>query len=216
MPATTDSSTRICEVATRLFARRGFAGTSLQHIADELGVTKPSLLYHYASKDALRDAVLDGVFAHWRETLPKLLEAVNGGEDRFDTLAAELIRFFRSDPDRARLLYREILDRPDFMRVAIAENVKPWIVLVAGYLHEGQETGMIYADVDAEAYLLHAIGMVITSFAGSPAIEATLAEEGGEEGASQERFLRELLRLIRRGLFVSRPTASDTVLADSP
>lgn len=41
------------ETAARLFAVRGFAGTSLQDIADEMGITRPALYYYVASKDDL-------------------------------------------------------------------------------------------------------------------------------------------------------------------
>src|SRR5206468_2845368 len=41
------------EHATRLFAERGFAGTSLQDIADALGITRPALYYYVKSKDEL-------------------------------------------------------------------------------------------------------------------------------------------------------------------
>src|ERR1700748_1482449 len=43
----------IYEHATRLFAERGFAGTSLQDIADALGITRPALYYYVKSKDEL-------------------------------------------------------------------------------------------------------------------------------------------------------------------
>jgi len=43
----------IYEHAIRLFAERGFAGTSLQDIADALGVTRPALYYYVKSKDEL-------------------------------------------------------------------------------------------------------------------------------------------------------------------
>jgi AcrR family transcriptional regulator len=45
-------------VATELFASAGYAGTSLQQIADAAGYSKSSVLYHFASKEALLDAVL--------------------------------------------------------------------------------------------------------------------------------------------------------------
>lgn len=45
-------------VALEQFATRGFAGTSLQQIADVAGYSKSSVLYHFASKEALLDAVL--------------------------------------------------------------------------------------------------------------------------------------------------------------
>ena len=43
----------IYEQATRLFAERGFAGTSLQDIADAMGITRPALYYYVKSKDEL-------------------------------------------------------------------------------------------------------------------------------------------------------------------
>ena len=43
----------IYERAIRLFADRGFAGTSLQDIADALGITRPALYYYVKSKDEL-------------------------------------------------------------------------------------------------------------------------------------------------------------------
>jgi AcrR family transcriptional regulator len=44
---------QIYEQATRLFAERGFAGTSLQDIADAMGMTRPSLYYYVKNKDQL-------------------------------------------------------------------------------------------------------------------------------------------------------------------
>jgi AcrR family transcriptional regulator len=44
---------RIQEVARNLFARQGVQRTSLQDIADELGITKPALYYHFASREEL-------------------------------------------------------------------------------------------------------------------------------------------------------------------
>lgn len=41
------------ETAAKLFAVRGFAGTSLQDIADEMGITRPALYYYVRSKDDL-------------------------------------------------------------------------------------------------------------------------------------------------------------------
>lgn len=45
-------------MALEQFASVGFAGTSLQQIADAAGVAKSSVLYHFASKEALLHAVL--------------------------------------------------------------------------------------------------------------------------------------------------------------
>lgn len=50
---------RIIDVAVRFIARNGARGTSLGDIAAEAGVSQAGLLYHFGSKDALLNAVLD-------------------------------------------------------------------------------------------------------------------------------------------------------------
>ena len=53
---------QILETARRLFAERGYDATSLQMIADEMGLTKAAVYYHFRAKSELRDAIrLPGV-----------------------------------------------------------------------------------------------------------------------------------------------------------
>ena len=49
----TDTRQEIISEASRLFAESGFKGTSLQDIAREVGVSKATLLYHFATKEAI-------------------------------------------------------------------------------------------------------------------------------------------------------------------
>jgi AcrR family transcriptional regulator len=48
----------IVDRAAALFARHGFAQTSVQSVADAVGLSKAGLLHHFPSKQALWDAVL--------------------------------------------------------------------------------------------------------------------------------------------------------------
>src|ERR1700734_2799504 len=112
----TDVRARSLAAATRLFAEKGFDGTSIQLIADAVGVSKPAVLHHFPSKEDLRRAVLDGILQHWQSVLPRLLLAASASEDPFDAVLRELHRFFTSEPVRARFLAREFFDRPDDMK----------------------------------------------------------------------------------------------------
>ncbi|RBY87785.1 TetR/AcrR family transcriptional regulator [Blastococcus sp. TF02A-30] len=49
----------ILDRAAALFARQGFAKTSVQDVADAVGLSKAGLLHHYPSKDALHRSVLE-------------------------------------------------------------------------------------------------------------------------------------------------------------
>jgi AcrR family transcriptional regulator len=48
-----DTRARIQAVARELFLQQGVQNTSLRQISDRLGITKPALYYHFASRDDL-------------------------------------------------------------------------------------------------------------------------------------------------------------------
>jgi AcrR family transcriptional regulator len=57
-----DSAVRVLDAALELFTEHGFDGTSLQQIADRLGVTKAAVYYHFRSKDDLLSALVEPAF----------------------------------------------------------------------------------------------------------------------------------------------------------
>ena len=195
---------QILESATRLMAARGFEAMSLQAIADEVGIRKPSILYHFASKDALRGAVLDRLLAHWGVVLPRLLMAsARDGAGRFEALMGELVAFFAADADRARLLVRELLDRPAAMRDYLAEFVAPWIHMVAEQIRKSQARALVAADIDPEAYVVQVVALTLGSMATAP--ETAVLVDADDAEAAQVRCRRELIRTARVALFGREP-----------
>jgi AcrR family transcriptional regulator len=57
-PAATDTRQRLIDIAAALFTRHSFAGTSLQMIADEFGVTKAAVYHHFHTREELLTAVV--------------------------------------------------------------------------------------------------------------------------------------------------------------
>jgi AcrR family transcriptional regulator len=53
---------RVLDAALELFGEHGFEGTSLQDIADRLGVTKAAVYYHFHTKDELLLALIQPAF----------------------------------------------------------------------------------------------------------------------------------------------------------
>jgi AcrR family transcriptional regulator len=70
------------EVAAKLFASRGYAGTSLQDIADELGVSRPSLYYYFSSKEEILASLVEEVtvFSHQQSERVAANADANPGE----------------------------------------------------------------------------------------------------------------------------------------
>jgi AcrR family transcriptional regulator len=192
-----DARAAILGAATRLFAAHGFDGTALQDVADAVGVTKPAVLHHFPSKEHIREAVLAAILEHWQRTLPRLLLAATAGEERFEAVFGELHRFFAADGDRARVVLRETLDRPAEAKKLLAGPVRPWIQAIAGYIRSGQASGRHHAEVDAEAYVLHMLQLVLAATAASPVTNAILGE------GARARYDRELARIAHTSLFLT-------------
>lgn len=203
-----DVRTQILYEATRLFAANGFDGTPLQAIADEVGIAKPSLLYHFPSKDELRRGVLDQVMSHWNEVLPRLLQAATTGEHRFESLIRELVGFFVADPDRARLLVREMLDRPEEMELLFRQYLGPWMKILSDYIRSGQREGIIHADLDPEAYILEIMQLVVGTIAIGDVVESLLGDFG-DERSPRHRQTDEVIRVARASLFIEPHAPTD-------
>ncbi|RME21659.1 MAG: TetR/AcrR family transcriptional regulator [Deltaproteobacteria bacterium] len=186
---------RILAEATRLFASRGFSATSLQAIADAAGITKPTLVYHFGSKDRLRDAVIDALLDHWREELPQLMRAAQAGGTRLDALMAAFFAFFRRDPRRPRLLLRAALDRPDALRDRLRQHLQPWTGLLTQAIRAGQAQGLLRPATDPEAFTV----LVISAALGVVALGEHTAALVSPEPSTQAQQ-DELIRVARSAL----------------
>jgi AcrR family transcriptional regulator len=109
----------IVEHAARLFAERGFAGTSVQDIADAVGVSRPALYYYFKSKDELLASlvteVTEGAAAQIRAVAR---DGDKNATERLRSIAALLASWRAEQPGRFLLLVRsESVLPPDLARV---------------------------------------------------------------------------------------------------
>ncbi|MBV8078591.1 MAG: TetR/AcrR family transcriptional regulator [Planctomycetaceae bacterium] len=111
--ATADSAGRgpgamarhIASVAARLFATRGYDATSVRTIVEEAGVTKPTLYYHFGSKEGLAQALLTVPMTELVAANRAILEAVSDPVEALARIIEAHFAFCREDPDRARFLF---------------------------------------------------------------------------------------------------------------
>lgn len=83
---------RVLEASRDLFANNGVNGTSLQMIADRLGVTKASVYYQFHSKDDIVVAVVQPVFDDIVR-LVKIAEAMSSPQAQRETAVSGLVEF---------------------------------------------------------------------------------------------------------------------------
>jgi AcrR family transcriptional regulator len=81
----TPTRQRLIDVAIDLFRRHSVAGTSLQMISDELGLTKSAIYHHFRTRDELLEAILEPVIAQVTELI-EAAEAQRGARARADVM----------------------------------------------------------------------------------------------------------------------------------
>ena len=189
---------RILKESLRLFSEKGFEGTSLQSIADAVGIQKPSLIYHFSSKEALRQEVFESLVIYWKNELPKMLTANTSGPDQLVSTMNALVNFFLEDVNRARLVVREMLDRPEETFNLLGEHVSPWTKLIGEYLRMGQKSGVYQKEVNPEAYIVQVMVMVVGAVAMGNVTSGVVSPPADIPG---KPLIKELVRIVQSSLY---------------
>ena len=130
-----DTPTRILASALSVFGRDGFARANLAEIAAGAGIRRPSLLYHFASKEALYQAVVEGAFGRLGAGLGEVMVR---GPAPFSDRVRDLARTFAADlashPDDARLIVRELLSEEGPGHAILMDQVIPLLNQVVSFL----------------------------------------------------------------------------------
>lgn len=82
---------RILTAARDLFARQGYAGTSIADIAGRLGTSKAALYYHFPSKEEILEAILAGPIAKFAALAERALTERPSTVDVLDSLIDLLV-----------------------------------------------------------------------------------------------------------------------------
>jgi AcrR family transcriptional regulator len=99
--------TAVLAAAEELFSERGFDATPLGAIGDQAGVQASAILYHYASKRELYEAVLDRMFSPLIDEVTVQLREAGTLPERLEAITVTLVRFAVDRPAAARLVLRE-------------------------------------------------------------------------------------------------------------
>jgi len=106
---------RILDEAVAAFAARGYEAVGVQDLCEASGITKPTLYYHFGSKEGLLAALFDERFGRFNALVRAASEYP--GERRGD-LAGALLSTMTAFVDAAR-------DDPAFARVRLASSFCP-------------------------------------------------------------------------------------------
>lgn len=105
-----DTRAQFLFAAVKLFADKGFYGTSIADIADAVGLTKQALLHHFGNKEGLYAEVLSEISDAFTRELEIIAADSGQPEKQLDLFARRFFTRSLKQPDETRLLMRELLD----------------------------------------------------------------------------------------------------------
>lgn len=113
-----ERQTQILEKAQELCARKGFAGTTLDDIAREAGVSRALVIQYFGRKEHIYEALVDHLFQHHPlASDPSLRGFIEKRDDEgvFRAFSMHLLRFVSKEKDHSplRLIYYSMLEKPD-------------------------------------------------------------------------------------------------------
>src|ERR1700736_1726823 len=97
---------QLLDIGRRLFAERGFEGTSIEEIAAQAGVSKRVVYEHFGGKEGLYAVVVDREVERLLTMATALLDGARTRE-KFETAAVSLLRYIDDNSDGFRILVRD-------------------------------------------------------------------------------------------------------------
>jgi len=113
----------ILEGALDVFSAKGFRGATLDEIAEAAGLSKPNLLYYFASKEAIHRSLIEGLLDDWLAPL----KAIDREGDPVDEIVGYVLRkleMSRTRPRESRLFANEVLQGAPHIADTISGRLK--------------------------------------------------------------------------------------------
>jgi TetR/AcrR family transcriptional regulator len=191
------STDRILEAARGEFALRGFGGARLQDIAEHAGLTHPTLLYHFGTKERLYAAVIEQAMQDWAAMTSA---AISGGVG-FDSVAALVdagFAFFAGHHDFVVIWRREAIEGGGRLEQAMADHMRPFLDRAVAFLRREVAAGRLREHDPVELMQL-VYGAVMTFFSDA-AFRARLLDEDPLGDGPRDRFRDALTATLRGAL----------------
>lgn len=143
-PQQQDTHDRLLATARRLFAERGYSGTSVRDITAAAGTNVGAVTYHFYSKQLLYMAVLQATVGPMWHMMDFDAKRPIPALDRIEMMVRSFFRHIRTHPEMPSIMVRELASGRE-IAAPIVQTFRKVLPVVRQVVVEGQQDGSIRA-----------------------------------------------------------------------
>ena len=152
----------LLRAAANVIGRHGFTAATVDKIAEEAGVSKGNLYYHFKTKADIATHVLTGGMQRLSADLRTAVEKSENGLDALHRMIGMFARAVFSSPELARFMLTELWRNDRIWSDAMHKQEEECILIIQQQIERGRAEGLIRAEVDARFAAVAMVGTVLT------------------------------------------------------
>ncbi|MBP1763757.1 MAG: transcriptional regulator, TetR family [Firmicutes bacterium] len=179
-----DTRTKLIEIATEMFATKGFSAVSVREITTAANVNVSAISYYFDSKEGLYQTIL-------KEQLTPILQALRSVQGnalftpirRLTSYADQIARINMQRPFLARLMTNEITNPTEYGGQIVEKHISQMYEFMAAALQDGMANGDFRRDLNIGYTAISLAGIINFYFITRPINQKfiPLTEKSNEE-----------------------------------
>jgi TetR/AcrR family transcriptional regulator len=173
--------------AKHCFADRGYDGTSLNEIAEAVGIRRPSLLHHFPSKEAIYAEVFNQSLQEWADRVEDAVGRDKKGWQKVDLILTAGFRFFQENPEFVRIVRREALEGQGHLGIDLGAALRPFFLRAVGWFDKEMDAGR-FRRVDTAQLMITGYSVMLGYFSDAPFLASLLGTDPYSDAEIEARL----------------------------
>lgn len=191
---------RILHAAAKAFRQNGYASSSLRDIADSADMQAGSLYYHFDSKEALAEAVLDEGVMGAQRSAAAAVDALGPAANPLDRIEAAFrghLAYLLEEADFAVATLRMLHQTPDAIRTRHLRKQRAFGRFYAKLFEDARDAGLIRPEFDLSGLRMLLLGALNWS-----------PEWFDPTRLSADELVAQLMQMMRHGITPANASVS--------